>query len=437
MASEPVPIMNTPKPARILVVDDTPTNIEVLLGILEDDYEVSFATSGPHTLDLVARGPRPDLILLDVMMPEMDGFVVCAALKADPATRDIPVIFVTAKTDVDSETQALNGGGVDFIHKPVNGALVRARVRLHLELQRRTRELEESLIELAGAHEQLQVFSQVVEQSPTSILITDSDANIQYVNPHFTQDTDYTAAEMIGKNPRILQSGLTDPATFRDLWEHLTRGEPWTGELINRRKCGETYWEEAHIAPVKDAQGAITHFVAVNLNITERKQAHERLIYMADHDVLTDLPNRSLFFEHVEQALTMAKRKGNRLALLFIDLDKFKQVNDTWGHAVGDQLLQAVARRLTGSVRSSDTVGRIGGDEFVVLLHEVTDEGGAAKVADGIRLVLGQPYVLAGQTLSISASIGVALYPDHGRDAIILARQADNAMYLAKETKGR
>jgi diguanylate cyclase (GGDEF)-like protein len=153
--------------------------------------------------------------------------------------------------------------------------------------------------------------------------------------------------------------------------------------------------------------------------------------------VLTDLPNRSLFFEHVEQALTMAKRKGNRLALLFIDLDKFKQVNDTWGHAVGDQLLQAVARRLTGSVRSSDTVGRIGGDEFVVLLHEVTDEGGAAKVADGIRLVLGQPYVLTGQTLSISASIGVALYPDHGRDAIILARQADNAMYLAKETKGR
>ena len=425
--------MSTAKPARILVVDDTPTNIEVLLGILEDDYEVNFVTSGRQALDLLARVEQPDLILLDVMMPGMDGYSVCDALKADPATRDIPVIFVTAKTDVDSEIQALNGGGVDFIHKPINGALVRARVRLHLELQRRTRELEESLAELARAHEQLQVLSQAVEQSPTAILITGSDANIQYVNPHFTQDTDYTAAEMIGQNPRILQSGLTDPATFQDMWEHLTHGEPWTGELINRRKCGETYWEEAHIAPVKDAQGAITHYVAVNINITERKQAYERIAYMAHHDVLTNLPNRALFFEKVAQALALATRHGTRLALLFIDLDQFKPINDTWGHAVGDLVLQAAAQRMTERVRAADVIGRIGGDEFVVLLTDVQDEASAIRVAEGIGEALRQPFVLDDKTLSISSSIGMAFFPDHGRDAIELARHADEAMYRAKE----
>ena len=429
----PAARLNAP---HLLIVDDAPANIAVLHQILGEDYELSFATSGAEALDLLTQGERPELILLDVMMPGMDGYQVCKRLKADPLTRDIPVIFVTARTDAESETRALAAGGVDFLHKPVNAAVVRARVLLQLALRCQTQELQGRLTEIAQAHEQLQVLWQAVEQSPTSIVITDREANIQYVNPQFTRETGYGGAEVQGQNPRLLQSGLTDPAVFRAMWERLTRGEPWGGELVNRRKDGETFWEEAHIAPVKDAAGAITHYVGVNLNITARKEAHERLAYMANHDVLTDLPNRVLFFERVDQALALARRHGTRLALLFVDLDKFKPINDTWGHAVGDQVLQAVARRLTERLREADTVGRIGGDEFVILLHQVGDAGYAAQVADELRLSLAQPFELAGQTLTISASIGVALFPDHGQDAIELARHADDSMYQAKQAGG-
>ena len=435
--------MNPDQPPHLLIVDDAPTNIEVLLNILGEDHEVTFATSGAQALDLLAPGDLPELILLDVMMPGMDGFQLCERLKADPLTRDIPVIFVTARTDVESETRALAAGGVDFIPKPVNEAVVRARVRLQLALRRQTRDLECRLTEIAQAHEQLrqaheqlQVLWQAVEQSPTSILITDRAGCIEYVNPAFTRESGYGAAEVQGHNPRLLKSGLTDPAVFRAMWDQIAHGEPWVGELINRRKNGETYWEEAHIAPVKDAAGVISRFVAVKLNITERKEAHERLAYMANHDVLTDLPNRVLFFERLDQALALARRNGTRLALLFLDLDKFKPVNDTWGHAVGDQLLRAVAQRLTGRLRDADTVGRIGGDEFVILLNEITGADDAARVADELRLSLAQPFELAGLTLTISASIGVALFPDHGQDAIELSRHADDGMYLAKQAGG-
>ena len=306
--------MNLGTLAKILIVYDMPINIEILLGMLEHDYEMSFVTSGADALDYLARGPLPDLILLDVMMPGMDGYQVCERIKADPVTQDIPVIFVTARTDAASEIRALEAGGVDFIPKPLNVAVVRARVRVILELQRRTRELE--------------------------------------------------------------------------------------------------------------------------LRLAELKQAHERLTHLANHDALTDLPNRVLFFDRLDQALALARRHGTRLALLFIDLDKFKPINDNWGHAVGDQLLRLVAERLTGRLRSSDTVGRIGGDEFVALLSEVTDAGHAAQVADDLRCGLAQPYALPGLTVTISASIGIALYPDHGQDAIELARHADDGMYLAKQAGG-
>ncbi|WP_295441168.1 diguanylate cyclase [uncultured Thiodictyon sp.] len=422
--------------AQILIIDDTRANVAVLSYLLADEYAVRFASSGPQAFDLLAQGARPDLILLDVVMPGMDGYAVCAKLKANPATRDIPVILITAATDEDSETQALNAGGVDFIQTPVKGAVVRARVRLHLELQRNTRALEESLAEIARTNKQLKVLWQAFEQSPTSIVITAADATIQYVNPQFTEQSGYTPAEAIGQNPRILNSGLTPTSTFDAMWSSLTRGEPWKGELINRRKSGEVYWEEAHLAPVKDDAGQIAHYIAVKLDITERKQAYERIAYMAHHDALTDLPNRSLFFEQVAQALERARRHGNRLALLFIDLDKFKPINDSCGHAVGDLVLQVAAKRITGRLRAADTVGRIGGDEFVVLLTDVQDDQGAMEVAEGIGEALRQPIILDDKTLSISSSIGMAYYPDHGSDAIELARHADEAMYQAKE-RGR
>ncbi len=223
------------------------------------------------------------------------------------------------------------------------------------------------------------------------------------------------------------------PEVHADLWAHLIRGEAWTGELINRRRSGEVYWEEAHIAPVRDERGTITHYVAIKLNVTDRIQTQKRLIHMANHDVLTNLPNRSLFHERVEHALERAKRQTSRLAVMFIDLDRFKPVNDAWGHRVGDLLLQAVAERLRQRVRSADTLGRLGGDEFVVLLSDLASAEDASQVAEDLRLALAQPFAIEGHELAISASIGIALYPEHGATVDELTSHADGVMYRSKE----
>ncbi len=307
--------MTTPTTPRILIIDDIPANIEILLGMLEDDYDLSFATSGRQALALLEKQTKPDLILLDVMMPEMDGYAVCAALKNAAATRDIPVIFVTARTDANSETQALAAGAVDFIHKPVNKAVVRARIRLHLEMERRAAALQQSLLDIQQAHHRLQVLSTAIDQSPISIAITDPNARVEYVNPHFTQETGLTAAETLGQPLWILTSDVIDPVTTRAIKNRVAGGEPWAGELINRRQSGELYWVEAHIAPIINADGQTTHYVTAQLDITERKQAHEQLVYLAHHDTLTHLPNRALFFEHFGKCLAMAKRNNTRIAL--------------------------------------------------------------------------------------------------------------------------
>jgi diguanylate cyclase (GGDEF)-like protein/PAS domain S-box-containing protein len=301
-------------------------------------------------------------------------------------------------------------------------------------IYRVNKKLQHSLNTVTQTEQRLKIFSTAIEQSPTSVIISGPDNIIQYVNPKFSSETGYTAAEAIGRTPSFLQSGITERSTYGDMWHSLKRGDLWSGELVNRRKNGEIYWEEAHIAPVKNAAGKITHYVAVKLDITERKQAHDRLAHLAHYDFLTNLPNRSLFFERVTQALALAKRNKGKLALMFIDLDKFKPINDAHGHAVGDLLLQEAARRMSGCLRDSDTVGRIGGDEFVVLLPDVAGAGAeaASLVAEKIRMALNQVFVVDNKILSISSSIGIAIYPEHGHDDISLAKHADFAMYHAK-----
>lgn len=425
---------------KILIVDTIPENLDALSGALGDDYDI-FSTASGRNAHMATASLQPDLILLDATMEETDGYEVCAALKRDPVTRDIPVIFITPSLDSDRDARALAAGGADVIRKPYPTELLRARVGLHLEracqrhlLEELTRRLDQSQADSELANSRLEVFSTAVEQSPTSVVITGADVLIQYVNPRFSEESGYSSAEVIGQNPRMLGSALTDPAVFKEMWRRLASGEPWTGEFVNRRKSGDIYWEEAHIAPVKDAEGRTTHYVAVKLDITERKEAQERLTHMAYHDTLTNLPNRTLFFELVSQGLLLAKRNRSRLALLYIDLDRFKPVNDTYGHAAGDLVLQEVAVRMTGAIRASDCVGRIGGDEFVVLLQDVSGDDAVVGVAEKIRHALNQPIVVAGTALSISSSIGVAMYPEHGSDADELARHADSAMYLAKES---
>ncbi len=271
------------------------------------------------------------------------------------------------------------------------------------------------------------------------VMITNIDNLITSVNPAFSIMTGYSEGEVIGKNPRLLASGLQTPEFYKGMWSQLGSTGSWHGEIQNRRKGGGLYLEWLSIKQVRNQRGQPTHYVAVFSDISERKADENRMRQLAHFDVLTGLPNRALFSDRLRQAVAKARRDNTQVALMFIDLDKFKPVNDDLGHHVGDMLLKAVASRLLDCVRrESDTVGRLGGDEFVVLLPEMESSGAAIAVAENILDALNQPFEIGQQKhqIHISSSIGVAMYPGHGSDQSLLLKSADAAMYRAKEGGG-
>lgn len=295
---------------------------------------------------------------------------------------------------------------------------------------RAARQMNQELIEHT---EELRLAATVFGTVAEAVMVTDADNRVVAVNPSFTRITGYSPDEVIGRSPHMLASGTHPPEFYRELWEKLVATGAWEGEIRNRRKDGEIYVEWLSISRVCDESGRVTHHVAVFSDISERKAAEEHIQHLAHYDVLTDLPNRALFSDRLRQALVKAKRDKTHLALMFLDLDKFKLVNDTLGHDVGDLLLQEVAKRLRDCIRESDSAARIGGDEFVILLPVIEVEQDAMRVAEKIRLALNQPFALAGHSLHISTSIGIAVYPEHGSDETELSRNADTAMYYSKE----
>ena len=272
-----------------------------------------------------------------------------------------------------------------------------------------------------------------LEHSPIAVIISDSNANILYVSSMFTEITGYSSKEVAGQNLRILQAGHIDQKIYLKMWNDLTEGKSWRGELLNKSKQGREYWEDLQITPVKTTEGEVSNYVVVSEDISERKAVEETMRHLANYDPLTELPNRSLVDDRLQRALAAAKREKTNMALMYLDLDNFKPINDTLGHGVGDLLLKEVSGRMQNCVREADTVGRIGGDEFVVLLPKVDSDQDVTLVAEKIRHSLNQPFVIAGQDLLISSSIGVAIYPEHGIDEKTLVRNADTAMYFAKK----
>ncbi|CUW38916.1 Putative Adenylyl cyclase class-3/4/guanylyl cyclase,378-537 and Diguanylate phosphodiesterase, EAL domain,544-790 [Magnetospirillum sp. XM-1] len=283
---------------------------------------------------------------------------------------------------------------------------------------------------------QLRKLETALEQAPVSVMITDSHGAIEYVNRAFVLVSGYSEDEVLGRNPRLLKSGETVASLYRDMWYCLSNGTTWQGELCNRAKDGSLFWEYATISPIRDDNGAVTHFMAVKENITQRKQAEQLLVHQATHDTLTGLPNRLLLEDRVHHAIEVAKREGRRIGLMFLDLDRFKIVNDSLGHVAGDQLLKVVADRLRHTLRRSDTVARLGGDEFVVVLTHFQSSSELAEVAEKISAALDEPVELAGHKVHVGASIGIALYPEDGDNFNALMKDADTAMYRAKQ-KGR
>jgi diguanylate cyclase (GGDEF)-like protein/PAS domain S-box-containing protein len=284
------------------------------------------------------------------------------------------------------------------------------------------------------AEKTMRLQSRIFEHSAESILITDAGKRILSVNPAFSDITGYSQAEVLGQTPALLRSDKHPPAFYEMIWTHVEQDGSWHGEVWSRRKGGEDYPSWASISLVRNPEGQVSHYFSIFTDITERKHAEERIHYLAYYDSLTDLPNRSLFYKLVDQALIEAKRNRLHGAILFVDLNRFKPINDTLGHGVGDRLLKQIGERLRGAVRNEDVVARLGGDEFVVALFDIARREHAAIVAQKLLNALEPPCWVDEHELQVGAAIGISIYPRDGFDTESLLRMADIAMYRAKQS---
>lgn len=290
----------------------------------------------------------------------------------------------------------------------------------------------EDLTAFRQQQETLNKLSLAIDQSSVYVVITDAKGIIEYVNPALLKGTGYTEDEVIGRKPSIWKSGYTSDQVYCDMWEKITSGEVWSGELYNRRKNGEYYWELATISPLKNDDGVITHFIGIKEDISQLKEQEMQLVLQAHYDELTGLPNRTLAIDRLKQAVKKCQREPGALAVFFVDLDYFKDVNDSLGHDVGDTLLVEAASRIKHAVRASDTVGRFGGDEFLVLIEGAEASVDVEAIAQKINNAFIPEFTIGGHEINISCSIGVALLKDSGTNVQELLKAADTAMYKAK-----
>ena len=424
-------------PAVILIVDDENANRRLLQVLLRPKgYVTRTATGGREALASIAADP-PDLILLDAMMPGLDGRAVTSAVKADPATRNIPIIMVTAQTDHQARLAALDAGAEDFLTKPVDRAELWLRVRNLLRLKTLSDLLEHHQAtleaEVRARTADLQRFRTAMDATDDAItLVNRTTMRFIEVNTTASQMMGYSRQELLERGPMDVLSASRD--YLEALYDVIISAEGGRTESLEMviRKDGSTFPAEVHRHAQSSEAGWI--IVGVVRDITERTEAQSRLQHMAHFDALTGLLNRTLFHKTLTTTLAQASGLGQAVAVLFMDLDHFKNVNDTYGHAIGDELLIQVSDRLIKCVRVRDTVGRLGGDEFALILMMPQGRRDAAAIAEKIQTALREPFSLDGRDVTVTASIGITLQPDDATDAQTLLKFADTAMYQAKKS---
>jgi diguanylate cyclase (GGDEF)-like protein/PAS domain S-box-containing protein len=385
-----------------------------LAGLDGDSAQLEDALAGPGPGGVAMRtGKTQTVVLAGLEGLDWVGLAVAAGISQVTA---IPLVIPGAVLGV----LCVAVSGDDTLDAGHVSALESFAGRLSLALQLAE---HQALLALQGA---------AMASSSSGLFITDAHGRIEWVNAAFERMSGYTRDEAVGRTPGILRSEQQPTEPFKNMWMTVRSGNIWRGEIVNRRKTGETYLVAQTVTPLLDDQGAVNHLVGTHEDVTARRQAETLVEHMAHHDALTDLPNRALFSDRLQAAINRAEHEKERVGLLFLDLDRFKLVNDTLGHIVGDRLLREVAGRLTGCVRDRDLVARFGGDEFTVVLP-ACDMSVATDVAERILEALGQPMRIANQDVTVSASIGIALSSPDTRNADTLLRQADTAMYRAKE----
>lgn len=449
--------------SKILIVDDKKENILALeLTIIDHGQglpvEIFTATSGPQALKLTLHHDFA-LILLDVQMPEMDGFELAEFLRVKKNTQQIPIIFLSAVYS--SEYYIMKGfesGAVDFLTKPINPNILLNKIQTFTQLDQQNKVLEQqrqriekhnrSLKQInKKLHDQqctlkeniesLRVLATVFE-SGDGIMITNADSKIIQVNAAFQDITGYSSHEVIGKNPRILNSNRQSNMFMEHMWVQVLKKGSWSGEVWDKHKDGHLYPKHMIITAVKNTKGLTTGYVSIFSDTTKRNRAEQEIKKLAFYDTLTSLPNRRLLMDRLGVDLLASARCNHYGAVLFLDMDKFKSLNDTLGHDFGDLLLIEVANRIKFCVREEDTAARLGGDEFIILINNIEGTKSAvshktALIAEKVRSSLSAPYLLRGIKYLSSPSIGVSLYHDNNVSSFDLLKQADLAMYQAKE----
>jgi diguanylate cyclase (GGDEF)-like protein/PAS domain S-box-containing protein len=530
--------------ATIWVIDDVPGNLKVVFRYLtRHGFRVLISEDPQEALEKIPFDP-PDLILLDIMMPGIDGIEVCRRLKKESVSAEIPVIFMTAMTDTASKVEGFQVGAVDYITKPVQNAELMARISTHLRLEQMRRTLErqhqeqqvildnspvgiafldaaemfqrinakmedifgvnsrdlrgqsiaalfdsplnhwryvsrglraanregvyacecelrhrqglavwcrvlfqavarddyaqgfiltvEDITERRQNDAKMRLASTVMETISEGIMVTDAKGVILDVNQAFTDITGYTGEEAIGQTPRLFKSDTQSLEFYQAMWRNLEKHGIWRGEIWNKHKNGKIFPEYLSITAIAHRPSEPRRYVAIFHDISQRKEYEALIERQANYDTLTELPNRFLFMNRLALSIEQANQQHSAIALMFIDLDMFKEVNDTLGHKAGDELLQIAARRLLNCVRESDTVARLGGDEFTVILPNVHLIKHVEVVAQKLLQQLITPFELSAQTVQISGSIGIALYPGDAHDVESFIQHADAAMYQAK-----
>lgn len=414
---------------RLLAIDDTPENLIVLASALGSEYEFQLAGSGLEGIALAEKSP-PDLILLDVMMPGIDGFETCARLKAIPELAEIPVIFITALTDMNSEIRGLSVGGVDYITKPIQVQLVRHRVANILKLTQLSRALRAS-------EERLRLVMEATGEGVWDWQIARGDV-----------EHNGMWCRMLGLNDSFLVHPVSvyfervHPEDLPGVQENLQQAQAGDGHFLSeyrmRHEDGGYIWVADRGQVVeRDARGQALRMVGSMRNIDERKRNEAEIQRLAYFDTLTDLANRRLLTDRLQHAILKNQRHHTLGAVMFLDMDQFKQLNDQHGHAMGDRLLIEVANRLRQCVRELDTVSRLGGDEFIVMLEDLVADPEAAlddatMVGRKILECLNEPYQLGELVYRSTPSIGLTLF--RGKDDTVdsVLKRADLAMYQAK-----
>ncbi|HWP46326.1 MAG TPA: EAL domain-containing protein [Candidatus Limnocylindrales bacterium] len=414
---------------KVLLVEDDPLTRRLLETVIRScGYEVTACADAETAWEIYQQEAHP-LIVLDWVLPGMDGLQLCRRMRLLPQGNWSVILIITVRDQVEDLREVLEAGADDYLSKPVDVRLLKVRLAI---AERRIRDL----LERKRAEEAMRLRDRAIAAASSGIAITDPnqpDNPVIYCNPALERITGYTQAEILGRNLRFLQGPDTDPATISEIRNALREERECWVVLKNYRKDGSPFWNELTIAPVRDEKGRLTHFIGVQTDITQRKRDEETIRHLAYDDALTGLPNRTLFNDRLTLALAQAHRNQGRLAVMLMDLDRFKIINDTLGHAVGDQLLRGVARRLINSLREGDTVARLGDDEFAFLLPGMDQVEDVAKTAQKIIEILKSAFYFEGHELHVTPSIGIALYPNDGEDAQTLLKNANTALHRAKE----